>query len=125
MVLTMSTDEQILEELKEIRKLLTPAPPPPPPKGLLDEFTTFLSTYKVLGLAVAFILGVYLGYLVQALAEDLIMPIVTLVLPGIEWETITIGPFRIGQFTGQLITFIIIAFVIFIIVKVANRLGIK
>jgi large conductance mechanosensitive channel len=121
----MSTDQQMLEELREIRKLLTPKPPDPPPKNLLDEFTTFLSKYKVLGLAVAFILGLYLGALVQALVADLIMPIITLALPAIKWEDIQIGEFRIGHFAGELITFILIAFVIFIIVKIANRIGIE
>ena len=121
----MSTNEQMLEELREIRKLLTPPPDPPPPKNLLDEFTTFLSKYKVLGLAVAFILGLYLGALVQALVADLIMPIVSLALPDITWEEIAVGPFQVGHFAGQLVTFIIIAFVIFIIVKIANRAGIE
>jgi large conductance mechanosensitive channel len=115
----------MLEELQEIRKLLTPKPPDPPPKNLLDEFTTFLSKYKVLGLAVAFILGLYLGALVQALVADLIMPIISLVLPDITWEEIVAGPFLVGHFVGQLVTFILIAFVIFIIVKVANRIGLE
>ncbi|MGY5854303.1 MAG: MscL family protein [Candidatus Thorarchaeota archaeon] len=121
----MSTDEQMLEELREIRKLLKPPDPKPPPEGLLDEFTDFLSKYKVLGLAVAFILGLYLGALVKALVDDLIMPIVTIFIPGLTWEEIAIGPFLVGHFTGQLITFIIIAFVIFIIVKIANRAGVE
>ena len=49
--------DQILAELKKITDLLTPKPPPPPPpkpKGLIKEFRAFLSTYKVLGMAVAF-----------------------------------------------------------------------
>ncbi len=121
----MSTDELMLEELKEIRKLLTAPPDPPPPEGLLDEFTTFLSKYKVLGLAVAFILGLYLGGLVQALVADLIMPIISLALPDVAWDEIAVGPFQIGHFTGQLVTFILIAFVIFLIVKIANRAGIE
>ena len=66
-----SVDEQILAELREIKRLLTPAPPAPPaaPKGLIEEFKMFLSQYKVLGLAVAFILGVYLGALVQGTGD--------------------------------------------------------
>ena len=43
----------------------------------------FISKYKVLGMAVAFIMGVYLGGLVQALVKDLLMPLIGLVLPGI------------------------------------------
>ncbi len=115
----------MLEELREIKKLLSPGPPAPPPKNLLDEFTTFLSKYKVLGLAVAFILGLYLGALVQALVADLIMPIISLALPDVVWTEIAIGPFQVGHFAGELVTFILIAFVIFIIVKIANRIGIE
>jgi large conductance mechanosensitive channel len=117
-------DDDMLEELKKIRALLEPkpAPPEPPkPKGLWAEFVAFLSAYKVLGLAVAFILGLYLGQLVQALVSDLIMPILELAMPGVAWELIKLGPFSIGHFIGALITFIIVAFVVFIIVKVAKK----
>lgn len=120
--------DEILEELRQIRKLLEPkpAPPsPPPPKGLLNEFKAFLKTFKVMGMAVAFIVGLYLGALVKALVDDLIMPIVQLATPGIAWEEITMGPFRIGHFTGSLITFIIIMFVIFLLVKLTKRMGIE
>jgi len=123
----MSKEDEMLEELKRIRQLLEPkpAPPPPPPKGIWAEFLDFISKYKVIGLAVAFILGLYLGALVQALVNDLIMPIVQLAMPGIAWETIELGPFRIGHFTGALITFLIVAFVVFILVKITKRWGIE
>jgi len=78
-----------------------------------------------MGLAVAFIMAIYLGGLVKALVDDLVMPLVTLAMPGIEWETIVAGPFRVGHFIGALITFLIVAFVIFIIVKVTKRWGIE
>jgi large conductance mechanosensitive channel len=117
-----------LQVLKEIKTLLEPKPsppPPPPPKGLWREFLDFISKYKVLGMAVAFILGLYLGALVKALVDDLIMPIITLILPNVEWEVLTVGPFRIGHFIGALITFILVAFVVFLIVKATKRLGIE
>ncbi|MEM3703634.1 MAG: MscL family protein [Candidatus Bathyarchaeia archaeon] len=124
----MVKNEEILEELRRIRMLLEPkpAPPaPPPPKGLWAEFIDFLSKYKVMGLAVAFILGLYLGSLVQALVNDLIMPIITLVLPGVAWEAFVVGPFRIGHFIGALITFLLVAFVVFLIVKLTKKWGIE
>ena len=121
----MSKEDKMLEELRRIRELLEPKPAPPPPKGIWNEFTDFLSKYKVMGLAVAFIMGIYLGDLVKALVNDLIMPIVTLAMPGIEWETIVAGPFRVGHFIGVLITFLIIAFVIFILVKITKKWGIE
>jgi len=121
------SQDQMLEELKKIRQLLEPkpAPSPPPPKGLSAEFKDFISKYRVMGMAVAFILGVYLGQLVQALVSDLIMPVINLALPDIPWEEIAIGPFQVGHFTGQLITFLIVAFVIFILVKVTKKWGIE
>jgi large conductance mechanosensitive channel len=118
----------MLEELKKIRELLEPKPAPPtpaPPKGMINEFKDFLSTYKVMGMAVAFILGIYLGALVQALVNDLVMPIATIAMPGINWESITVGPFRVGHFIGTLITFIIVSLVIFLLVKITKKMGIE
>jgi len=117
----------MLEELKRIRELLEPKPAPPPPKGLWNEFMDFISKYKVMGLAVAFIIGIYLGALVQALVTYLIMPIITLILPSDVSLDVQIGPatFGVGSFIDALITFIIVAFVIFIIVKVTKKWGIE
>ena len=120
----MSKEDKILEELKRIRELLEPKPAPPPKEGLWNEFMDFLSRYKVMGLAVAFIMGIYLGALVKALVDDLIMPIVSLATPGVEWENIMAGPFRVGHFIGALITFLIVAFVIFALVKITKKWGI-
>jgi len=124
----LTKEDEIVNELKSIRMLLEPkpAPPaPPPPKGMMNEFKAFIETYKVMGMAVAFILGLYIGALVQALVNDLIMPIIQFATPGVVWEAISVGPFRVGHFTGSLITFLIVAFVIFIMVKMTQRMGIK
>ena len=127
----MTSEDKILEELKQIRELLAAKPAPPPPaKGLWNEFKEFIQNYKVMGLAVAFILGVYLGLLIQSLVSDLIMPVIGLALPGIDnLSTLSIAvgtqEFGIGNFLVALITFIIVAFVIFILVKVTKKWGIK
>ena len=125
----MSSNEDMLAELKKIRELLTPAPTPPAlpaPKGMSQEFKAFLSQYKVLGLAVAFILGVYLGNLVQALVKDLILPIIGIPLSSVGdlstlKETFYGQTFSIGDFLIAVITFIIVALVIFLIVKLAKH----
>ena len=125
----MTADDDILAELKKIRELLTPAPPAPPapaPKGMSQEFKAFLSQYKVLGLAVAFILGLYLGGLVQALVKDLILPVIGIPLSSVGdlsslKETFAGQTFAVGDFLVALITFIIVAFVIFLIVKIAKH----
>lgn len=121
----MSKENEILDELKRIRELLEPKPAPHPKKGLWNEFMDFLSKYRVIGLAVAFIIGIYLGALVKALVDDLIMPIVSFAMPGVQWEDIMAGPFRVGHFVGALITFLIVAFVIFILMKITKKWGIE
>ena len=129
----MSTDEKMLEKLEQIRQLLEPKPAPPapaPPKGLWNEFKDFLSKYKVLGLAIAFIIGLYLGGLVQSLVGDLLLPLIGLAIPGLsnlKTLTSTVGEqtFGIGNFLVALITFIIVAFVIFLVVKISKKWGME
>ena len=119
----MSEEEEVLEELKKIRELLTPPPPPPKPKNMLEEFKQFLEKYKVIGVAVAFIMAIYLGALIQSLVNNLVMPIIELFLPDVDWEGFKAGPFRIGAFVGDVITFVIIAFVIFMLIKLTTKFG--
>jgi large conductance mechanosensitive channel len=123
------SNDKVIQELTKIRQLLEqqkPAPAPPPPKGIRAEFREFLSKYEVLGLAVAFILGVYLGALVKALVTDMILPIIALALPpNTDINKYMVGPFGVGDFANALLTFIIVALVIFLLVKVANRWGMK
>jgi len=121
----MNDPDQMLEELKKIRELLTPAvvPPPPNPKGTINEFRAFLSKYKVMGMAVAFILALYLGILIQALVTDLIMPLLQYATPsGESWQNIAVGPFLFGQFINAVIIFVIVVFVIFMIVKLSGNM---
>jgi len=122
----------MLKELQKIRELLAakPAPPPPAPKGMWNEFKAFLEQYKVMGLAVAFIIGLYLGSLVQSLVKDLIIPLIGLAIPGLDnlaglEYSLREQIFGIGNFLVALITFIIVAFVIFILVKISKKWEIK
>ncbi len=126
----MSTEsEAILVELRRIRELLEPkpAPPPPPePRGLRQEFRAFLTQYKVLGLAVAFIIGVYLGALVKALVTDLMLPLLQVFLPPSQSiNSYMVGPFGVGDFSNALLTFLVVAFVIFLLVKLARRYNLE
>lgn len=92
---------------------------------MVAEFMDFLKKYQVLGLAVAFIIGAASTKLVTAVVNDLVMPLVGALIPGGEWRTATldVGPikFLIGDFVGALIDFIIIAFVVFMIVKMIMK----
>jgi large conductance mechanosensitive channel len=89
--------------------------------GIISEFRDFLKEYKVVGLAVAFIMGVAITALVKSLVDNVIMPIVTFFVPGGQWKTASfaLGPIVIGwgPFLADLINFIIIAAVVFLIAK--------
>ena len=93
--------------------------------GFVDEFMAFLNKHKVIGLAVAFIIGAAAAKLVSALVADIIMPIIGALTPSGDWRAATaqIGPvkFLVGDFAGALIDFVIIALVIFMIVKFAIK----
>jgi large conductance mechanosensitive channel len=90
-------------------------------QGFSEEFMDFLKKYQVIGLAVAFVIGSAASTLVTALVKDIIMPFVGVLIPGGDWQStvLQIGPvkFMPGDFAGALINFIIIALVIFLLVK--------
>ena len=126
-MMELSKEDQLIEEVRRIREVVEPKPEPPPekPKNLWQEFKTFLKQYKVMGLAVAFIIALYLGRLVQALVTSFITPILSYIFVSVGWETPPIAVFTPTLFIQELITFIIVAFVIFVLVKITTRLGIE
>ncbi|HLP79078.1 MAG TPA: MscL family protein [Acidobacteriota bacterium] len=90
-------------------------------KQVIKEFKEFLNEYKVVGLAIAFIMGVAATTLIQSLVNNIVMPIITPFIPGGAWQTATwtLGPIVLGwgAFLGALINFVIIAWVVFLIAK--------
>jgi large conductance mechanosensitive channel len=139
-VLHLTKEDDMLAELRKIREAVEKAPPPQQPKGLWNEFKDFLSKYKILGLAVAFVLGLYLGALVQSLVVGFIMPLIGLALPVNNLSTLKFGVpatifdaqgnppagytgqvFDVGSFLVALITFLIVAVIVFLVVKVAKK----
>jgi large conductance mechanosensitive channel len=90
-------------------------------KGLIAEFMAFLMKYQVIGLAVAFIIGAAATKMVTATVNEIIIPIIWAIIPGGSWRTAVInaGPiaFLVGDFVGAVIDFIIIALVVFLVVK--------
>jgi large conductance mechanosensitive channel len=94
-------------------------------KGFIEEFSEFLKNYQVIGLAVAVIIGAAAGKMVTAMVNDIIMPIIGVLVPGGDWKTsvLEIGPikFLVGDFVGAIIDFAIVALVIFLIVKLVMK----
>ena len=124
----MTKEDDMLKELTKIRELLTPPAPVPKekPKNLAREFLEFIKQYKILGLASAFILGLAVNALILSLAQDIITPIIGLAVPGFEnLAEFKVGVFRVGNFIAAFINFIIIALIIFLIVKFASKIGIE
>lgn len=122
----MSKEDEMLAELRKIREAVEKPPAPPPPKGFWNEFKDFLSKYRILGLAIGFVLGLYLGTLVQSVVTGFVMPLIGLALPGMgnladALFEINGQKFTYGAFLAALITFIIVALIAFLVVKVAKR----
>jgi len=123
----------MLEELRKIREALTAKPAPPPlPKGLWAEFVDFIGKAGVLGMAIGFIMGTYIGKVVSALVSDIIMPIPGAFISGGDWRKavvkIPVGQgmsFGVGDFVGVLVDFIIVAGVVFLMAKYGRKLGLK
>lgn len=88
----------------------------------MKGFIEFIREQGVVGLAIGFILGGAVSKVVSALVEDIINPLVGILLGavgGLEGAVLKIGPAEIkyGHFTGALIDFVIIAFVVYYIFK--------
>jgi large conductance mechanosensitive channel len=93
---------------------------------MLKEFKDFVMRGNVLDLAVAVIIGGAFGKIVGSLVNDILMPLVGLVMGGVNFSdlSLTVGQAVVkwGTFVQTVIDFLIIALVIFLIVKAANRM---
>jgi large conductance mechanosensitive channel len=102
---------------------------------MLQEFKTFIAKGNVLDLAVGVVIGAAFGKITTSLVEDIINPVLGLLIGGVDFTQLKIVlkeavgetpevAIKYGNFIQVLIQFVIIAWVIFLIVKLANRLRI-
>lgn len=93
---------------------------------MLNEFKAFIAKGNVMDLAVGIILGAAFTAIVTSLVDDLINPIIGMVIGGIDFSTwgFSIGEakFNVGNFINAVIKFIIVAWVVFLLVKAVNRM---
>jgi large conductance mechanosensitive channel len=113
---------------------------------MLSEFKAFVARGNVLDLAVAVIIGGAFGKIVTSLTEDVIMPVVARIFGGLNFSShfVRLGPvpesytgsmsdyaalkkagvplLGYGEFITQAVNFVILAFIIFLLVKIANRM---
>ncbi len=94
----------------------------------MNEFMAFLKEYNVIALAVAFVMALAVNTLIKSFVDNIIMPLVTPFIKG-AWETATfsIGPIVIGwgAFLSAFLNFLIIALIIFIVIKKVMKAGKK
>ena len=95
---------------------------------MFKEFKEFAMRGNVVDMAVGIIIGAAFGSIVKSLVDDVLMPVIGLLIPGGEWRTIKIAlthnpdgsianAIMLGSFLGSVIDFVIIATVVFMIVK--------
>lgn len=93
---------------------------------MLKEFRDFLLRGNVLDLAVAVVIGAAFGAVITSLVNDIIMPLVGVLLGGVDFTTLSfqVGDATVayGLFIQAIINFIIIGAAIFFVVKSANKL---
>jgi len=107
--------------------------------GLLKEFKEFAVKGNALDMAVGIIVGGAFGKIVSSLVNDIIMPLVGMLLGGVDFKNLqitlkgaTVGPageavpevaVRYGLFINTVIDFLIVAFTIFMVIRTVNRLS--
>ncbi len=97
-------------------------------KKFLTEFKDFINKGNVMDLAVAVVVGTAFTAIVNSVVSDLIMPLVSAVIGGIDFTEMKLviplgageSAITYGNFINAIIQFLIIAFVVFLIVKALN-----
>ena len=93
---------------------------------MLKEFKDFVMRGNVLDLAVAVIIGGAFGKIVASLVNDIIMPLIGILMGGVNFTDlqVTVGTavIKYGAFIQTIVDFLVVAFVIFLIVKAANKM---
>ena|SRR5215213_8053710 len=93
---------------------------------MLKEFKEFAMRGNVLDLAIAVIIGGAFGKIITSLVNDVLMPLIGLVMGGVNFSdlSVTVGAavIKYGAFIQSIVDFIIVAFVIFLIVRSMNRM---
>ena len=98
----------------------------PEKKGFFGEFKEFISRGNVMDLAIGIIIGGAFTAIVGSLVDDIIMPIIGMIIGGVDFNSIavTVGDAQllIGKFIMAIINFVLIALVLFCIIKAMNKL---
>ena len=95
-------------------------------KSFIKEFKEFISKGNVLDLAIGVVIGGAFQAIVNSLVNDVIMPIVGALIGGLDFSNIALSlggdaKIMIGNFLQAIVNFLIVAFVLFLVVKAMNK----
>jgi large conductance mechanosensitive channel len=88
---------------------------------IIEEFKEFVNRGNVMDLAVAVIIGSAFQNIVNSIVNDLIMPLIAVVGGWAKLDDLRFGPFNYGKLIANILHFLIVAFVLFLVVKALNR----
>lgn len=95
-------------------------------KKFFKEFLEFIKRGNVIDLAVAVVIGGAFSSIVTSLVNDIIMPLIGIIIGGVDFTSLTVkvgsATLAYGNFIQNIINFLIIAFVIFVVIKAMNKL---
>lgn len=100
--------------------------------GMMQEFKTFVSKGNVLELGVGLIMATHFGQIVKSMVDDIIMPPIGLAIGGVDFSKLKIVlkeaqgetaevAIRYGNFINLIITFLIVSFCVFMLVRLYNN----
>lgn len=93
---------------------------------MLKEFKEFAMRGNVMDLAIAVIIGGAFGKIIASLVNDVLMPLIGLLLGGLDFSGLAItvrdASIKYGLFIQAIVDFIIVAFVIFLLVRTMNKM---
>jgi large conductance mechanosensitive channel len=96
---------------------------------MLKEFRDFIARGNVIDLAVGIIIGAAFTAIVTSIVDDLVNPLIGLVVGGVDFSSVRFGvgdaQFMIGNFINAVIKFLIIAWVVFLLVKGVNSIRLR
>ncbi|PKK39942.1 Large-conductance mechanosensitive channel [Clostridiaceae bacterium JG1575] len=90
-------------------------------KNFIKEFKEFALKGNVFDMAVGIILGGAISALVKSLVDNIISPLIGVIAGQPDFSYIKLGPLLIGSFLNAVISFLIIAFVLFLMIRAINR----
>ena len=97
--------------------------------GMLKEFRDFTLRGNVLDLAVGVIIGVAFGGIVTAVVDNVFMPLIGMITGGVDFKSLSVkvgsAELKYGMFIQATVTFVIIAFFLFLVVKAINKVRSK